>query len=165
MEIKKENYFYTKRKDNVIETMSLEDLQNGLEMLAMNLKKNNKCPCSVPVYFVHDGKKYTLDKWSIVGAFGKEHFIQIEFDDYNEIQYIAPDSRPTEGEYWDSRGVSDGLDVSVFVVSKKAGERLRRMVRLVLEKDETESWLDYREREPKWIQFKFSAKEFDVNYR
>ena len=37
-----------------------------------------------------------------------------------------------------------------------------RFVKYILEKDETETWLDYREREPNWIQFKFSAEEFDV---
>lgn len=37
-----------------------------------------------------------------------------------------------------------------------------RMVRYVLDKDDPKSWLDYREREPNWIQFKFSAEEFDV---
>ena len=74
---------------------------------------------------------------------------------------IVHDERPVEGEYWQSRGPSD-WDVSGFVRSKAAGERLRRMVRLVLEKDETKSWLDWRETEPEWIQFKFSAEEFDV---
>ena len=34
--------------------------------------------------------------------------------------------------------------------------------KLVLEKDECETWLDWRATEPTWIQFKFSAKEFDV---
>ena len=36
------------------------------------------------------------------------------------------------------------------------------MVKYILEKDETETWLDWRETEPEWIQFKFSANEFDV---
>ena len=36
------------------------------------------------------------------------------------------------------------------------------MVRLVLEKDETDSWLDYRDYEPNWIQFKFKGSEFDL---
>lgn len=46
--------------------------------------------------------------------------------------------------------------------SKPAGERLLRMVKYILETDEPKSFLDYREFEPNWIQFKFSAKEFDV---
>ena len=82
---------------------------------------------------------------------------------YNEkLYYVAPDSRPEEGEYWASRGISDGLDLSGFVVSKLAGERLIRMVRYVLETDEPESWLDYREYEPNHIQFKFKPSEFDL---
>ena len=66
-----------------------------------------------------------------------------------------------EMNHKDPRGASN-YDVSGFVKSKKAGERLLRFVKYVLEKDETETWLDYREYEPEWIQFKFSAKEFDV---
>ena len=40
--------------------------------------------------------------------------------------------------------------------------RLLRMVRYILDTDEPKTWLDYREYEPNWIQFKFSAEEFDV---
>lgn len=54
------------------------------------------------------------------------------------------------------------MTVRGFVVSKLAGERLLRMVKYVLDTDNPESWLDFRECEPNWIQFKFSAKEFDV---
>ena len=36
------------------------------------------------------------------------------------------------------------------------------MVKLVLEKNETKSWLDWRESEPEWIQYKFNGDEFDV---
>lgn len=36
------------------------------------------------------------------------------------------------------------------------------MVRIVLDKQETDSWLDYREDEPNWIQFKFKPTEFDL---
>ena len=76
---------------------------------------------------------------------------------------IVEDIRPEQedAEYWSSRGVSDS-DVSGFVKSQQAGLRLLRMVKYVLEKDETESWLDWRETEPEWIQFKFSNKEFDL---
>lgn len=160
MEIRKANYF-TVHDDNVIETISLEDLQNAVNNMVHNANLNNKCPCNVPVYFKHDGKTYEASKWALGLAFGKEMQVHLEFSDYLEVKYVAPDSRPVEGEYWTSRGATD-FDCSGFVVSKAAGERLRRMVRLVLEKDETESWLDFREKEPDWIQFKFSAKEFDV---
>ena len=53
------------------------------------------------------------------------------------------------------------LDMT-FVKSKPAGERLLRMVKCVLENDEPKSWLDYREHEPDWIQFKFQKEEFDL---
>lgn len=160
MEIKKENYF-TRHEDNVIETMSFEELQNAVDYFARTLKMNNICPCEVPVYFTHDGKKYEFSKHTAIGlAMGRGCEVLVDFDDYNEIKYVAPDSRPENGEYWDSRGV--GYDLSGFVVSKLAGERLRRMVRLVLEKDETKSWLDFRESEPNRIQFKFQKEEFDL---
>lgn len=160
MEFKKENYF-TKHEDNVIETMSFEELQNAVDYFARTLKMNNICPCEVPVYFTHDGKKYEFSKHTAIGlAMGRGCEVLVDFDDYSEIKYVAPDSRPENGEYWNSRGV--GYDLSGFVVSKLAGERLRRMVRLVLEKDETKSWLDFRESEPNWIQFKFQKEEFDL---
>lgn len=71
-----------------------------------------------------------------------------------------PDVKPEDGEYWTSRGI--GYDLSGFVKSKQAGERLLGMVKEVLGKDEPASWLDYREREPEWIQFKFQSSEFDL---
>lgn len=72
-----------------------------------------------------------------------------------------PDPRPESGgEYWHPRGI--GYDLSGFVKSKKAGERLLGMVKRVLGKDEPASWLDYRPHEPKWIQFKFQESEFDL---
>ena len=75
-------------------------------------------------------------------------------------KYVRPDLRPPEGEYWSPRGI--GYDLSGFVKSKQAGERLLEMVQEVLGKDEPETWLDYREREPNWIQFKFQSSEFDL---
>lgn len=74
--------------------------------------------------------------------------------------YVAPDSKPEVGEYWRSRGV--GYDLSGFVVSKLAGERLTRLVKYVLNTDEPLSHLDYREFEPNWIQFKFQKEEFNL---
>lgn len=74
--------------------------------------------------------------------------------------YEYPDSKPECGEYWSSRGI--GYDLSGFVKSKQAGERLLKMVKEVLNNDKPTSWLDYREYEPEWIQFKFQKEEFDL---
>jgi hypothetical protein len=75
--------------------------------------------------------------------------------------YEWPDPRPDgEGEFCRPRGI--GYDLACFVKSKKAGERLLDMVKEVLGNEEPKSWLDYRPREPKWIQFKFQKEEFDL---
>lgn len=74
--------------------------------------------------------------------------------------YEWPDPRPEYGEYWAPRGI--GYDLSGFVKSKKAGERILEMVKEVLGKEKPDSWLDYRPSEPKWIQFKFQKEEFDL---
>lgn len=74
--------------------------------------------------------------------------------------WVQPDPRPEYGEYWRSRGI--GYDLSGFVKSKLAGERLLLMVKEVLLKSNPDSWLDYREHEPEWIQFKFQGHEFDL---
>ena len=71
-----------------------------------------------------------------------------------------PDIKPDNGEYWSSRGL--GYDLSGFVKSKQAGERLQQMVKEVLNKEEPLSYLDYRECEPTWIQFKFQKQEFNL---
>ena len=70
------------------------------------------------------------------------------------------DERPEEGEYWTPRGV--GYDLSGFVKTKKAGERILGMIKEVTGLDDPKSWLDYREHEPLWIQFKFQKEEFDL---
>jgi len=148
-----------------IRTMSLLELKRTVEHMIHNAEINNKNPSEVPVFIESDQNKYCFN--SSTTGFGKIGIVctlQTNFSGkYNErLYYVAPDDRPEEGEYWCSRGVSDGLDVSGFVKSKKAGERLMRMVKLVLETDDTKSWLDYREREPNWIQFKFKPEEFDI---
>lgn len=75
--------------------------------------------------------------------------------------YELPDIKPeTGGEFWNPRGI--GYDLSGFVKCKQAGERLLETVKTVLNKENPETWLDYREREPFWIQFKFSGTEFDL---
>lgn len=74
--------------------------------------------------------------------------------------YEKPDIRPEYGEYWNPRGI--GYDLSGFVKSKQAGERLLQMVKEVLGKENPDSWLDYRDYEPNWIQFKIQNTEFDL---
>ena len=74
--------------------------------------------------------------------------------------WIPKDDKPEYGEYWKSRGI--GYDLSGFVKTKVAGERLLEIVKEVTGKEEPESWLDYREFEPEWIQFKFQKSEFNL---
>ena len=87
--------------------------------------------------------------------------IRIGYFESDIVRFDPKDERPAVGEYWKSRGASS-FDVSGFITSKAAGLRLLRMVRYILDTDEPKTWLDYREYEPNWIQFKFSAEEFDV---
>lgn len=76
-------------------------------------------------------------------------------------EWVQADPRPEGGgEYWSSRGI--GYDLSGFVKSKAAGERLLQMVKDVVGFDSPKSWLDWREYEPEWIQFKFQKEEFDL---
>lgn len=70
--------------------------------------------------------------------------------------WMPKDERPKEGEYWNSRGV--GYDLSGFVRTKKAGERILAMVHEVLGTTECKTFLDYRQSEPTWIQFKISKR-------
>lgn len=82
-------------------------------------------------------------------------------------KFEAPDIRPEgEGDFWNSRGIgrdpSGKPDMSGFVKSRQAGERILEMVHKVLGKEKSDSWLDYREQEPLWIQFKFLSTEFDL---
>lgn len=76
--------------------------------------------------------------------------------------FVRPDIRPKgiDGEFWSPRGV--GYDLSGFVKSKEAGARIVQMVKEVIGK-EPKSWLDYREREPLWIQVKINQEDgFDL---
>lgn len=144
------------------ETISLQNLIDTIKNFEENCKINKIQPKDVPVVITTDARYYALPSYALSMGIGESGArISIMYYSSDKCLPIIEDKRPVEGEYWRSRGASD-FDVSGFVVSKQAGERLRRMVRLVLEKDETKSWLDYREYEPEWIQFKFSAKEFDV---
>lgn len=77
---------------------------------------------------------------------------------YSTCEYAA---YPEEGEYWSSRGV--GYDLSGFVRTKKAGERILDMVHEVLGTKKCKTYLDYRPNEPTWIQFKFDKDEFNLD--
>ena len=143
-------------------TISLQTIIDGIEKVRCTCESNHKDPKDVPFIIETNNLNYAIPWYGIklyTGSCGM--FASIQYFSSDKIMPIVHDERPVEGEYWQSRSPST-LDVSGFVKSKPAGERLRRMVRLVLEKDETKSWLDWRETEPEWIQFKFSAEEFDV---
>lgn len=149
---------------NGIVTLSLGQLKDKIDDIIRTAELNRKNIYDIPMFIKSNDEMYCIEgtsiSWGTLGIIGG---ITTEFEGkYNQrIHYVAPDERPEDGEHWTSRGI--GYDLSGFVVSKQAGERLLRMVRLVLEKDETDSWLDYREKEPNWIQFKFKPSEFDLN--
>ena len=140
-----------------LDTPSLFELKQMIDNAIANYEKNGQDIDQIPVFINFNNKDYLI---SSLGQCYPPKVI-LSTSDCNEFIFTAPDSRPEVGEYWKSRGPSD-YDCSGFVVSKLAGERLLRLVKYVLETDNPESWLDFREREPDWIQFKFSAKEFDV---
>lgn len=141
--------------------ITLDKVYNAVLHAIKTAEMNGIRPEDVPFIISEDWHEYRPA--SFFTSFRKSGFVAgIEYYPCDEIKVIVPDVRPEGGgEYWVSRGASD-FDVSGFVKSKEAGERLLRFVKYVLEKDEVSTWLDYREHEPEWIQFKFSAKEFDV---
>ena len=144
-------------------TLTLASFMNTLEDYESNCIRNNVDTTKVPVV-IKVGRLYHGIPWFDLGLAIGTNGARIEIGCWNEpAMPVLEDKRPEQkyAEYWRSRGASN-YDVSGFVNTKAAGERLLRMVKLVLEKDECETWLDYREAEPEWIQFKFSAKEFDV---
>lgn len=155
--------FDSEEEKNGIKTMSLEELKKTVDHMVKTAEHNNKDISTVPVFINSNSEMYAIDGSSISwGKLGIICGLNTEFEgEYNQrVHYVAPDERPEDGEYWTSRGV--GYDLSGFVKSKPAGERLLRMVKYVLETDEPKSWLDYRENEPEWIQFKFQKEEFDL---
>ena len=146
------------------ETISLKTLIKFAEDCKQNCQRNGYDIENVPVTITHNRLTYAIDNFGLSFGIGSKGAVfRIELDDYNKCMPIVNDVRPEakNAEYWYSRGASS-FDVSGFVKSKPAGERLLRMVKYILEKDEVETWLDWREYEPEWIQFKFSANEFDV---
>mgnify|MGYP007070327926 CR=1 FL=1 len=141
--------------------ITLSPLKNGVDDWVKTCHKNNVDPSDVPFLIEHDRREYRPFSGRI--SFGSNGVtVAIEYFDSDIVRYEPKDERPDGGgEYWKSRGASS-FDVSGFVSSRAAGLRLLRMVKYVLDTDEPKTWLDYREAEPNWIQFKFSADEFDV---
>lgn len=145
------------------ETMSLANLIDLAIWVETNALNNNKNLDDIPVVVSSGRYQYPLHTVSF-GYGSNGMIVSLGMCDDKKLMPVVEDKRPNGekyGEYWRSRGSTDH-NVSGFVVSKEAGERLDRLVKLVLEKNETESWLDYRDYEPEWIQYKFSAKEFNV---
>lgn len=144
---------------------SLADLKAHVDWLIHNVELNKKDPNDVPVLMHNSSEHEDILFHRAALYYGTNSFIvKFEFWPSDNIDYDLPDEGPVEGggEKWKSRGPSS-FDCSGFVHSKQSGERLLEMVKKVLGKQECETWLDYRKREPEWIQFKFSANEFDVD--
>lgn len=141
--------------------VTLNHLKNWVDDWVRTCHKNNVDPSDVPFLVENDSRQYRPFSGRI--CFGSRGVtVAIEYFNSDIVRYDPKDERPEGGgEYWKSRGASDS-DVSGFVASRAAGLRLLRMVKYILETDEPKTWLDYREFEPNWIQFKFSAEEFDV---
>lgn len=156
-------YGDSKNDKTVLETYSIEELITKLiDVELHDCKRNNLDANTIPVFIRYKDHLYTVNKFCEVIEDSLGMSVCLDITDYtNKMTYVAPDSRPQHGEYWTSRGPSD-IDCSGFIVSKKAGERLLRMVKYVLDTDEPKSRLDYRDYEPDWIQFKFDGSEFDL---
>lgn len=112
-------------------------LVDGVTKSSFGIKENSTRPFEYPNLIEHPRKG--IEKW----------------------EYQWPDDRPDSGgEYFSPRGI--GYDLAGFVNSKKAGERIIKMVKQVLCSDNVKTWLDYRLHEPKWIQVKFQNEEFNL---
>jgi len=143
-------------------TLTLANLQQWVEDWVHNCELNHKDPSEVELIIKDSTERHEYRPFSGFLAWGSDGTtVGIEFFRSDIITFESKDERPAVGEYWKSRGAST-FDVSGFITSKAAGLRLLRMVRYILDTDEPKTWLDYREYEPNWIQFKFSAEEFDV---
>ena len=149
-------------EDTKLSTISVSKLLEYAHEALRNCEINNLDPDKVPVFLTLDHMEnlYSHIKLSICCSSQLGSYITLGSSNYYKMFYVAPDSKPEIGEYWRSRGV--GYDLSGFVVSKLAGERLARLVKYVLNTDEPLSHLDYREFEPDWIQFKFQKEEFNL---
>lgn len=151
-----------KKEDTKIRTISVSKLLDYAHTALRHCEINNLDPDKVPVFLTLgcDNNLYSNIGLSICCSSQLGTYVTLGSSDYYKMFYVAPDSKPKVGEYWSSRGV--GYDLSGFVVSKLAGERLTRLVKYVLNTDEPLSHLDYREYEPNWIQFKFQKEEFNL---
>lgn len=149
-------------EDTKLSTISVSKLLEYAHTALHHCEINNLDPYKVPVFLTldHNENLYSYVGLSICSSSQLGTYVTLGSSDYYKMFYVAPDSKPEVGEYWRSRGV--GYDLSGFVVSKLAGERLTRLVKYVLNTDEPLSHLDYREFEPNWIQFKFQKEEFNL---
>lgn len=149
-------------EDTKLSTISVSELLEYAHTALHHCEINNLDPYKVPVFLTleRDNNLYSNIGLGICCSSQLGTYVTLKSSDYYKMFYVAPDSKPEVGEYWRSRGV--GYDLSGFVVSKLAGERLTRLVKYVLGTDEPLSHLDYREFEPNWIQFKFQKEEFNL---
>jgi len=145
-------------------TMSLATLLDAVEDAYNNVVRNNQDPTKVPVVIRFDNINYAIPWYGFGYGVGNKGFSAfIDSGAYHKIMPIVHDVRPDgDGEYWQSRGPGYP-DIAGFVKSKQAGERIDEMVSEVLMNKEHKSWLDYRETEPTWIQYKFHKDEFDMD--
>ena len=145
-----------------LSTISVSELLEYAHTALRDCEINNLDPDKVPVFLAlgRIDNLYSNIRFSMCSSSQLGLYATLGSSDYYRMFYVAPDSKPEVGEYWNSRGI--GYDLSGFVVSKLAGERLTRLVKYVLNTDEPLSHLDYREYEPNWIQFKFQKEEFNL---
>lgn len=142
--------------------ITLDNLQQWVEDWVHHCEQNHKDPSEVELIITDSTERHEYRPSSGFLTWGDDGIkVGIDFFRSDVIRFDPKDERPPVGEYWKSRGAST-FDVAGFITSKAAGLRLLRMVRYILDTDEPKTWLDYREYEPNWIQFKFSAEEFDV---
>ena len=145
-------------------TMSFQTLIDAVENFKHNCELNHINPKDVP-FVVETGNLFYAVPWYGIGLGigSKGARITVEYYQNDKCMPIVPDVRPDgEGEYWASRGVGVP-DISGFVKSKQAGERINMMVDRALGTYDHKSFLDYRETEPTWIQYKFHRDEFDLD--
>lgn len=144
------------------EKITLANLQQWVRGWVHDCELNHKDPSEVEFVINDSSERKDYRPFSGFLSWGSGGTkVGIEFFRSDVLRFDPKDERPPVGEYWKSRGAST-FDVSGFITSKAAGLRLLRMVKYILETDEPKTFLDYREFEPNWIQFKFSAEEFDV---
>ena len=151
--------------DHIIDNsyLTLSQLKYAVDYAIQNAMRNNKNPEDVVVTIQNSSTYYKyIPTYTSFGFDGHGNvFFNIPYFESNQIDMSPPDERPEYGEYWTSRGPG-GDTCSGFVKSKAAGERIMRYVKAILETDTPKTWLDYREREPNWIQLKFKEDEFDL---